>query len=206
MSNRRTSPSRAPPAARIERSTSPAVRARVDDHGQVALDRREPRDRPDLDRGRRPARQAAHSDGPRRSPARRAGRGCRGGPGGARRSRPRSAPALLPDGAATRMEDRRVGQRASRSAASNPSRVASSSTMPFASSTSQGCGAPVPGRRPARAGQGEAEPPPFVDRAGRLVVAVALADLEDRDVVAALGRFRSMTSRRLPISSWRRTA
>ncbi len=44
---------------------------------------------------------------------------------------------------------------------------------------------PIPRRRLGSTGQGEAEPPPLV---GRRVVrrAVALADLEDRDVVAAL--------------------
>ena len=40
---------------------------------------------------------------------------------------------------------------------------------------------PVPGRLLGRAGEHEREPPPLADHAG--IVAVALADLEDRDVV-----------------------
>ena len=48
-----------------------------------------------------------------------------------------------------------------------------------------GAGRAVPGRRLGRAGQDEPEPPPLVG-AVALEAAVALADLEQGDVVAAL--------------------
>ena len=94
------------------------------------------------------------------------------------------------------MEQRLVGERRVRRRRRTRGARQTSSITPFASSRSTARARPVPGRLLGRAGEASDREPPPLARIVAGVVAVALADLEDRDVVAGRGGGSSTRPRR----------